>query len=74
MIRISETTCPLCGRTIQFQPKAGEPARLTAQCDCGSGSYRHVIEIDDPNYISLEDRLEPGEPAPSKNWKRSKKS
>jgi hypothetical protein len=65
--------CPLCGKSIKLQPKPGDYAHLVATCDCGTGHYRNVMEIDDPNYRTLEERLEPGEPPPPINWKRSKK-
>ena len=72
MIPVSDV-CPVCNKTIQLSPKVGDEQYLIGICDCGAGHYRNVIQMDNPNFKPLSERLEPGEPEPPKNWKRSKK-
>jgi hypothetical protein len=58
---INETNCPACGKLIALFEKPENPQRVAAACSCG-GRLREVIEMDNPNYLSERDILEPAEP------------
>ena len=60
----NEILCPECGKLIALFEKPTNPRRLVGACSCG-GRLREVIELDNINYLSEEDILEPAEPASS---------
>lgn len=60
---INEVSCPACGKLIALFEKPDDPARLVGACDC-IGYKRSVIEIDNPNFKTEADILEPAEPLP----------
>ena len=58
----NEIPCPECGKLIALFEKPTNPRRLVGACNCG-GRLREVIELDNENYLSEKDILEPAEPA-----------
>jgi len=61
----NEIPCPECGKLIALFEKPTNPRRLVGACDCGGHRLREVIELDNLNYLSEADILEPAEPASS---------
>ena len=59
----NEIPCPECGKLIALFEKPTNPRRLVGACYCGGHRLREVIELDNENYLSEEDILEPAEPA-----------
>ena len=63
--------CPLCGAVLNLVVKPGDEAHLIARHNCGDKPMRTVLETDNPDYQSLQDRLEPAERIP--DWPPPKK-